>query len=154
MRGTRSDLEAVLHKAGGQLHLQYVEVDQIWDAIPELDAENERASTWGLRRIGADSRTSTGRGVSVFVLDTGVRQSHRDFGGRARSGADATSGRFRECNGASDCAADRRGHGTHCAGSAAGTTYGVAPGATVRGVKVLSDYGGGQFSWIFAALDW
>merc|ERR1719330_897138 len=154
MRGTESDLEDILHKAGGQLHLQYVEVDQTWDAIPELDAEDERASTWGLRRIGADQRTSTGRGVSVFVLDTGVRQSHRDFGGRARSGADATSGRLRECNGAADCAADRRGHGTHCAGSAAGTTYGVAPRATVRGVKVLGDQGSGSTSWITAGIDW
>merc|ERR1719429_125808 len=154
MRGTESDLEAVLHKAGGQLHLQYVEVDQIWDAIPELDAEDESASTWGLRRIGADRRTSTGRGVSVYVLDTGVRTSHRDFGGRARSGADATTGRFRECNGATNCAVDRQGHGTHCAGTVGGTNYGVAPGATIVAAKVLGDQGSGSTSGITAAIDW
>merc|ERR1719394_1280111 len=88
MRGTESDLEAVLDKAGGQRNLQFVEVDQLWYAIPELSGN--RASLWGLQRIGASSRTATGRGVSVYVLDTGVRTSHRDFGGRARSGADAT----------------------------------------------------------------
>jgi len=154
MRGTESDLEAVLQRAGGQLHIQFVEVDQTWDAIPELDAEDRGASTWGLRRIGADRRPSTGRGVTVFVLDTGVRHSHRDFGGRARSGADATSGWLRVCNGAADCAADRQGHGTHCAGSAAGRTYGVAPGATVIGVKVLSDQGSGSTSGVTAGISW
>ena len=109
---------------------------------------------WGLERIGAYKRSSQGNGVSVFVLDTGVRTTRQEFGGRAISTLDLTSGALVECNGALGCAADRDGHGTHCAGSAAGTTYGVAPGATVRGVKVLADYGGGQFSWILAALDW
>merc|ERR1719414_2387479 len=152
MRGTESDLEAVLDKAGGQLNLEFVEVDQIWHAIPELSAN--RARLWGLERIGASRRTSTGRGVSVFVLDTGVRASHQDFGGRARSGADVTRGGLRECNGAANCAADRHGHGTHCAGSAGGTSYGVASGATVLGVKVLGDSGSGSTSGITAAIDW
>merc|ERR1719512_194887 len=42
----------------------------------------------------------------------------------------------------------------HCAGTAAGTVYGVAPSAEVRSVKVLSDSGSGSFSWSFSALDW
>merc|ERR1740123_1468216 len=52
------------------------------------------------------------------------------------------------------CAGDRQGHGTHCAGTAAGVTYGVAPSAAVRGIKVLSDEGSGQWSWSYYALDW
>merc|ERR1712238_637437 len=56
--------------------------------------------------------------------------------------------------GAASCAADRQGHGTHCAGTAAGTNYGVAPGATVRSIKVLSDQGSGSWSWSYGALSW
>jgi len=58
------------------------------------------------------------------------------------------------CNGNTNCAADVQGHGTHCAGSAAGSTYGVAPGAKVHAVKVLNDQGYGSTSWTVAALDW
>jgi len=90
----------------------------------------------------------------VFVLDTGVRVSHNDFGSRAIPTLDLTSGSLVECNGAASCAGDRQGHGTHCAGTAAGTNYGVAPGATVRSVKVLSDQGSGSWSWSYSALDW
>merc|ERR1719382_1672135 len=65
-----------------------------------------------------------------------------------------TDGDPTECNGDLSCAADRQGHGTHCAGTAGGTTYGVAPGASVQGVKVLSDQGSGSWSWSYYALDW
>lgn len=152
MRGTEHDLEAIIQSSHGAV--KYVEVDEIVEAVPELESDHMESSLWGLERIGAYKRSSHGNGVSVFVLDTGVRTTHQEFGSRAISTLDLTSGALVECHGALDCAADRDGHGTHCAGSAAGTTYGVAPGATVRGVKVLADYGGGQFSWILAALDW
>merc|ERR1719422_1296079 len=102
LRGTENDLRKVLIKAGGQQHLEYVEVDQTWYAIPEMSADAQ-ASTWGLNKVGADSRTSTGRGATVYILATGIRHSHRDFGGRARSGAESL-GSLRECNGASNCA--------------------------------------------------
>merc|ERR1719476_440616 len=122
--------------------------------IPEIESTNVEARTWGLNRIGADSRGSTGVGATVFVLDTGVRHSHNDFGGRAASALDMSSGTLRECNGDVNCAADGQGHGTHCAGTAAGETFGVAPGAAVRSVKVLSDQGSGSWSWSYEALDW
>merc|ERR1712113_1271270 len=51
-------------------------------------------------------------------------------------------------------AADVQGHGTHCAGTAAGTVYGVAPSAQTRSVKVLSDQGSGAWDWSYQALDW
>merc|ERR1719203_1503346 len=53
-----------------------------------------------------------------------------------------------------NCAEDREGHGTHCAGTAAGESYGVAPSAAVKSIKVLDDDGSGSFSWMYYALDW
>merc|ERR1719203_2114731 len=53
-----------------------------------------------------------------------------------------------------NCALDRQGHGTHCAGTAAGESYGVAPAAAIKAVKVLSDQGSGSWSWSYYALDW
>jgi len=89
------------------------------------------------------------------VLDTGVRTTHNDFGSRAIPTLEIVSSTPKECS-ASDttCARDVHGHGTHCAGSAGGTTFGVAPGATIHGVKVLSDQGSGATSWIVGAMDW
>jgi len=95
-----------------------------------------------------------GAGVTVFVTDTGVRASHQDFGGRVIPTLDMSDGPPRECNGDAGCAADGQGHGTHCAGTVAGATYGVAPAATIRSVKVLGDQGAGAWSWSVGALDW
>merc|ERR1719203_2661442 len=133
--------------------VKFVEPDQLMYEDP-MPADDREARLWGLERIGAYQRTSTGEGVSVFVLDTGVRATHQDFGGRAIPTLDLSNGSVVECNGALSCAADTRGHGTHCAGSAAGTTYGVAPGATVRSVKVHPSSGWGHFGSTIAALDW
>merc|ERR1719330_888097 len=152
LRATESDLERLVHSAKGLI--SFIEPDQIVHMIPEIKSNNVEARTWGLNRIGADSRGSTGAGATVFVLDTGVRSSHQEFGGRAASALDMTSGDPKECNGDVNCAADGQGHGTHCAGTAAGETFGVAPGAAVRSVKVLSDQGSGSWSWSYDALDW
>merc|ERR1740121_1477133 len=122
--------------------------------IPEIEADDVEAATWGLNRIGADQRGRAGSGSTVFVLDTGVRISHQDFSGRAVPALDMTVGNPVECNGDLSCAADRQGHGTHCAGTAAGVSYGVAPSAAVQAVKVLSDQGSGSWSWSYYALDW
>jgi len=112
------------------------------------------AATWGLNRINADQRGRTGSGATVFVLDTGVRSSHEEFSGRSSSALDLTSGSPVVCNSNLNCANDRQGHGTHCAGTAAGVTYGVAPTAKVEAVKVLDDSGSGYWSWSYYALDW
>jgi len=152
MRGTEKDLEAVI-KAGGDL-IKFVEPDTTVYAIPELRSDSTESGLWGLNRVAAYSRSSTGEGVTVFILDTGVRVSHNDFGGRGIPTLDMTSGSPVECNGAASCANDAQGHGTHCAGTAAGAVHGVAPGATVRAVKVLSDQGSGSWSWSYGALDW
>jgi len=148
---TESELDALMQQARGVA--KYVEPDTQVYAVPEIEATSQ-AATWGLNRIGADQRPSQGAGATVFVLDTGVRTTHNDFTGRASPGADVSSGSLVECNGNLNCAADGQGHGTHCAGSATGNTYGVAPLAQVRSVKVLSDEGSGSWSWSFSALDW
>jgi len=148
---TEDELEKLMRAAKGAA--KYVEPDSSVSAVPEIEA-SEEASTWGLNRIAADLRDRTGSSATVFVLDTGVRSSHQDFGGRAASGADVTSGSLVECNGNSACAADSQGHGTHCAGTAAGTVYGVAPSAQVRSVKVLGDDGSGAWDWSYQALDY
>merc|ERR1711972_1272145 len=88
-------------------------------------------------------------------LDTGIRTTHNDFGGRAIPTLEVlSSNSLTLCQGSTTCAVDVQGHGTHCAGSAAGTTYGVAPGAKVHAVKVLNDQGYGSTSWTVAAIDW
>ena len=110
--------------------------------------------TWGLDRI--DQRATkgnrsyrydtTGAGVTAFVLDTGVRFSQRQYGGRARSGRDFVD--FDDD--ASDCA----GHGTHVAGTIGGITYGVAKRVDIVAVRVLDCEGSGYMSDTIDALDW
>jgi subtilisin family serine protease len=90
--------------------------------------------------------TRTGAGVTVYVLDTGIRYSHSDFGGRAIPGFDAVT--------AGGDAADCNGHGTHTAGTVGGATYGIAKGATLVSVRVLNCSGNGDTAGIIAALDW
>jgi len=148
---TESELDKLMQQAKGVA--KYIEPNSQVDAIPEIE-ESTQAATWGLNRIGADQRNRVGAGATVFVLDTGVRTTHNDFTGRASPGADVSSGNLVACSGNLNCAADNQGHGTHCAGTAGGSTYGVAPSATVKSVKVLSDQGSGSWSWSYSALDW
>merc|ERR1719512_416080 len=151
MRGSERDLESVLKNSGDVA--KYVEPDSEVYMIPEIEADVQ-AATWGLNRVGADQRGRSGSGATVFVLDTGVRSTHQEFNDRAASALDMTSGSPVECNGDLGCARDAQGHGTHCAGTAAGENYGVAPSASVRSVKVLGDNGSGSWSWSYSALDW
>ena len=90
--------------------------------------------------------SSGGRGVTVYVIDTGVRITHRDFGGRARYGWDFVDG--------DRSASDGNGHGTHVAAIAAGARYGVAKRASVVAVRVLDDSGAGTTSQLIAGIDW
>lgn len=109
--------------------------------------------TWGLDRIdqrtakasGAYRYRTTGAGVTAFVLDTGIRFHHTEFGGRAVSGHDFVDG-----GKAGDC----EGHGTHVAGTIGGSTYGVAKKVRLVSVRVLDCKGQGAISDIIDALDW
>lgn len=95
------------------------------------------------------SPSNNGEGVHVYVLDTGARTSHEAFSGRVGTGADCTRGACR-----SGATPDGNGHGTHTAGTAVGSCYGVAQGAILHVVKVLGDGGGGSFSGIIDGLRW
>lgn len=107
---------------------------------------------WGLDRIdqedlpldGSYTTESDGSGTSVYIIDTGIDDSHPDFGGRAEVGFDATGGD----------GGDRQGHGTHVAGTVGSDSYGVAPGASLYGVKVLGDDGSGTYDDVIAGIDW
>jgi subtilisin family serine protease len=117
-------------------------------------ADTQSAATWGLDRIDQRalplSRTyvypSSAANVTAYILDTGVRLSHSEFGGRATSGYDFID---KDAD-ASDC----QGHGTHVAGTVAGATYGVAKQARVVSVRVLGCDGSGSYSAIIAGVDW
>merc|ERR1719273_1515116 len=139
--------------AGHRDKIDILEPDSMDFMIPEMEGAEPAAASWGLDRVGVDGRGRTGSGVHIYVQDTGVRGSHNDFDGRVIPTIDLTGGSLVECRDDS-CALDRQGHGTHCAGTAAGRTYGVAPDATVHGVKTLSDQGSGARSWQMAAIDW
>jgi hypothetical protein len=110
--------------------------------------------SWGLDRVGVEKAATKGKGAHIYVLDTGVRTTHSDFGGRAIPTLEYLGTSPTECQGSTSCARDVHGHGTHCAGTVGGTKYGVAPESTIHGVKVLSDGGSGSTSWIVGAIDW
>lgn len=121
------------------------------DAIVTTQA-TQANPPWGLDRIDQQllplslsfTYGTTGAGVTAYVIDTGIRPTHADFGGRARVGYDALGGNGVDCN----------GHGTHVAGTIGGTTYGVAKGVSLVGVRTLSCTGSGSISQIVAGIDW
>ncbi|MEV7568879.1 S8 family peptidase [Streptomyces tanashiensis] len=115
----------------------------------------EKPPSWGLDRIdqaetaGDDKYTypdGGGEGVTAYVIDTGVRITHQDFGGRAAHGFDAVDN--------DDSADDGNGHGTHVAGTIAGTSHGVAKKARIVAVRVLDDNGSGTTEQVVAGIDW
>ncbi|MEU4443492.1 S8 family serine peptidase [Actinosynnema sp. NPDC050801] len=127
----------------------YVEQDQVVHANA-----TQTGAPWGLDRIDQRtpalsttySYTSTGAGVTAYVIDTGIRVTHVEFGGRAVHGYDAVDNDF--------VAQDDNGHGTHVAGIIAGSTYGVAKGVRVAGVRVLNAQGSGTIAGVIAGVDW
>ncbi|MBA2949829.1 S8 family peptidase [Streptomyces himalayensis] len=111
--------------------------------------------TWGLDRIDQASLPlsstytypdSAGAGVTAYIIDTGVRITHSNFGGRASYGYDAVDN--------DSTAQDGNGHGTHVAGTVASTTYGVAKAAKIVGVRVLDNSGSGTTAGVVAGIDW
>ncbi|MGW3889274.1 S8 family peptidase [Micromonospora chokoriensis] len=109
--------------------------------------------SWGLDRIDQRNRPldssytypNTASNVHAYIIDTGIRFSHNDFGGRATSGYDAVDG-----GSADDC----NGHGTHVAGTVGGSSYGVAKGVQLVGVRVLNCSGSGTNAGVIGGVDW
>ena len=98
---------------------------------------------------------TAGQGAHVYVIDTGLNANHSDFTGRVGAGRNFVGGGLLG-TGSVDPAnwADCNGHGTHVAGTAVGTVYGVAKKATIHGVRVLDCQGTGSGSAILAGIDW
>ncbi|RDB20460.1 hypothetical protein Hypma_012437 [Hypsizygus marmoreus] len=150
--------------------VEYIEEDGIVSISSEpgvrtLEARSAQVvatqtdATWGLARISQDAKLANqdttalftytygvqgGSGVDIYVLDTGVYIEHSEFGGRARYGF--TAGSYPSTDG--------NGHGTHCAGVAAGKRFGVAKQANIISVKILSDAGSGSFSDIISGINY
>lgn len=112
----------------------------------------ESNAPWGLDRI--DQRTglnyqyvytTTATDITAIVIDTGILETHVEFGGRAQFSYNAVGDGID-----TDCA----GHGTHVSGIIGSATYGVAKGIQLRGVKVLDCSGSGSSSTITAGVLW
>jgi subtilisin family serine protease len=117
-------------------------------------AATQTGATWGLDRTdqrnlplsSSFTYVNTGLGVNAYIVDTGIRFDHVDFGGRASKGFDAVT--------AGGTAADCQGHGTHVAGTVGGLTWGIAKAVTLKAVRVLDCNGSGTNSGVAAGMDW
>ncbi len=114
----------------------------------------QSGATWGLDRIDQRNRplngtyvyNTTATNVRAYIIDSGVRASHNQFGGRVSGGASYIN----DGRGTNDC----NGHGTHVAGTVAGSVHGVAKGARIIPVRVFGCTGGSSNSTIIAGIDW
>jgi subtilisin family serine protease len=141
--------EAQAKRLAADPSVAYVEQNQ---RVSLLDTQT--GATWGLDRIDQRNRplnssytypATAGSGVTAYIIDTGIRFTHSDFGGRATSGYDAVDG-----GSADDC----NGHGTHVAGTVGGARYGVAKRVSLVGVRVLNCSGSGTNAGVIAGVNW
>lgn len=123
------------------------------DVVHRASDTQTNPPSYGLDRIdqrnlplnSAYTYSTRASNVHAYIIDTGIRITHQDFGGRATSGFDAVDGGT-----ADDC----NGHGTHVSGTVGGTSYGVAKGVQLVAVRVLNCQGSGTTAQVVAGIDW
>mmetsp|Transcript_113723 Transcript_113723/g.226326 ORF Transcript_113723/g.226326 Transcript_113723/m.226326 type:complete len:521 (+) Transcript_113723:43-1605(+) len=139
-----------------------VYLDQYGQESDKLKDDVEGDVPWGLDRIDAREgldgsfkpmSQKGGVDVHVYVMDTGIRTSHEEFGGRAVPTLETFEHVPKACEGDNDCAVDNNGHGTFCAAAIGGHSAGVAPQATLHAVKV-HDGTNGTAKSLYLAFDW
>jgi subtilisin family serine protease len=142
--------ETMAKRAAADPRVAYVEQNRVFHTM----ADQANPPSWGLDRIDQRnlpldsnySYSTTASNVEAYVIDTGIRITHNDFGGRARYGYDFVDN---DAN-ADDC----NGHGTHVAGTIGGSSYGVAKGVELIAVRVLNCSGSGTYDGVIAGIDW
>ena len=105
------------------------------DSVVSVSTTQSNAG-WNLDRIDQRnlpldttySYSQTGAGAHVYIIDTGIRVTHQDFGGRATVAFDALN----DGQNGIDC----NGHGTHVAGIVGGATFGVAKNVALHSVRI------------------
>jgi serine protease len=136
-------------------NIDYIEQDQMMSVNPIIQTNaNQPNVIWGLDRIDQQDLPLNsnyyydfdGSGVTAYVIDTGVRINHNEFGKRASHGYDFID----NDSDATDC----NGHGTHVAGTIGGGDYGVAKNVNIVGVRVLGCSGSGSNSGVIAGINW
>jgi subtilisin family serine protease len=135
-------------------HLDTIRGHPMVDFVEE-DTHVAAIVNWNLDRLdqldlpldGAYNTGSVnGAGVDAYIVDTGIRTTHVQFGGRVAGGKSFVTGD----SSIEDC----YGHGSHVAGLVGGVTFGVAPGVSLFAVRVLDCSGSGTSSGVIAGLDW
>lgn len=141
-----------------------IEQDQV---VSINDCQTETQADWGLARVNHRNFTKSatytydysdgadGAGVDAYIIDTGIYCENDDF--ISKKVGTCTFGYSTVTSGFINPVVDEtdgNGHGTHCAGTVAGQTYGVAKEANLIAVKVLSDAGSGSTSGVIDGINW
>jgi len=150
--------KSIVSKIEQMPEVEFVEEDGVMRINTEMKTDDacvtQRGATWGITRTSEPVHnpsglysypdSANGKGVTVYVIDTGIYLANVEFGGRATWGTNTVD----------STTTDGNGHGTHCAGTIGGTTYGMAKGAKLVAVKVLSDSGSGSTQGVISGIQW